>query len=144
MCISGRCSCKDKIEGYLSLKSNPYILYKASRGVTHLASLYCLISSTFPSLSSLSASHSHRRPVMTLVNVLKQILDCLDAPTCLNIDVAVEQTEEIRVVRHNPSIIKLVSTNFFFLVIFTPSVNWVETNLYGRCGMHTFSVKAVC
>jgi hypothetical protein len=32
---------------------------------------------------------------MTLVNVLKQILDCLDAPTCLNIDVAVEQTEEI-------------------------------------------------
>jgi hypothetical protein len=62
---------------------------------------------------------------MTIVNVLKQILDCLDAPTCLNIDVVVEQTEEIWVVRHNPSIVKLMSTNFFFSAIFTPSINWI-------------------
>jgi hypothetical protein len=62
---------------------------------------------------------------MTLVNVLKQILDCLDAPTCLNIDVAVEKTEEIWVVRHNPSIVKLMATNLFFPTIFTPSVNWI-------------------
>jgi len=38
-----------------------------------------------------SLSHSHRRAIMTLVNVLKQILHGLDAPTCLNIDVAIEQ-----------------------------------------------------
>jgi hypothetical protein len=62
---------------------------------------------------------------MTLVNMLKQILDCLDAPTCLNIDVTVEQIEEIRVVRHDPSVIKIMSANFFFLAIFTPSVNWI-------------------
>ena len=31
-------------------------------------------------------------PLPHLVNVLKQILDDLDAPTCLNIDVAIEQT----------------------------------------------------
>jgi hypothetical protein len=37
-----------------------------------------------------SLSHSHRRTVMTLVNVLKQILDGLDAPTRLNIDMAIE------------------------------------------------------
>ena len=39
-----------------------------------------------------SLSHSHRCVVMTLVNVLKQILDGLDAPTCLNTDVAIEQS----------------------------------------------------
>jgi hypothetical protein len=72
-----------------------------------------------------SLSHDNRCPVMTIVNVLKQILDCLDAPTCLNIDVVVEQTEEIWVVRHNPSIVKLMSTNFFFSAIFTPSINWI-------------------
>jgi len=38
-----------------------------------------------------SLSHSHRCVVMTLVNVLKQILDGLDAPTRLNINVAIEQ-----------------------------------------------------
>ena len=55
MCMSRRWSYKDNTEGNLSLKSKPYILHKASSGVTYLASLYCLISSTFPSLSSLSA-----------------------------------------------------------------------------------------
>jgi hypothetical protein len=62
---------------------------------------------------------------MSLVDVLKQILDCLDAPTCLNIDVAVEQTEEIRVLRHDPSIVKLVAANLFLFTIFTVSVNHV-------------------
>jgi hypothetical protein len=61
---------------------------------------------------------------MTLVNVLKQILDCLDAPTCLNIDVVVEKTEEIRVVSHDPSIVKVMAMNLF-LAIFTSSVNWI-------------------
>jgi hypothetical protein len=68
-------------------------------------------------------SHNHRHPVMTLIYVLKQLLDCLDAPVCLNIDVVVEQTEEIWVVRHNPSIVKIVSTDLFFSAIFTPSIN---------------------
>ena len=62
---------------------------------------------------------------MSLLDVLKQILDCLDASTCLNIDVVVEQTEEIWVVRHDPSVVKIVSANLFFLAIFTSSVNWV-------------------
>jgi hypothetical protein len=63
--------------------------------------------------------------VMTLVNILKQILDCLDAPTCLDIDVSVEKMEEIQVVRHDPSIVKLMAMNLFFLAIFTLSVNWI-------------------
>jgi hypothetical protein len=73
----------------------------------------------------ISLSYSHRCPVMTLVNVLKQIFDCLDAPTCLNIDVAVEQMKEIRVVRHDPSVVKLMSMNLFFLAIFTSFENWI-------------------
>jgi hypothetical protein len=72
-----------------------------------------------------SLFHNHRCPIMSLVNVLKQILDYLDTPTCLDIDVAVEQMEKIRVVRHNPSVVKLMSTNFLFLAIFTPSINWI-------------------
>jgi hypothetical protein len=123
--MSGRCSCKDKTARYLSLKSNPYILHKASGGYQFsIFVLFDLINVPFTILL-VSLSHSHKRPVMTLVNVFKQILDCLDAPTCLNIDVAVEQTEKIRVVRHDPSVVKFVSIDFFFLAIFTPSVNWI-------------------
>jgi hypothetical protein len=62
---------------------------------------------------------------MSLVDVLKLILDCFDAPTCLNIDVVVEQTEEIQVVRHDPSVVKFVAVNLFLLTIFTLSVNQV-------------------
>jgi len=62
---------------------------------------------------------------MTLVNVLKQILDGLDAPTCLNIDVAIEQTYDVWVVRHDPSIVMVMPMNLFFFTIITPSVNWV-------------------
>jgi hypothetical protein len=62
---------------------------------------------------------------MSLVNVLKQILHSLDAPTCFNIDVAVEQPQEVRVVRHNPSIVELMIVNFFFLAIFTSPINRV-------------------
>ena len=86
--------------------------------------LFDLINISFTILLD-SLSHSHICPIMTLVNKLKQIFDRLDASTCLNIDVAVEQMKEIWVVRHDPSVVKLVSTNFFFLTIFTPFINWI-------------------
>ena len=54
MCMSGRWSCYTG--GWFLLKSKPYILHSASRGVTHRASLYCLISSMFPFSSALSVS----------------------------------------------------------------------------------------
>jgi hypothetical protein len=62
---------------------------------------------------------------MTLVNVLKQILDDLDAPTCLNIDMVIEQTLEVCVVRHDPYVVKVMPTNFFFSTIVMTSINWV-------------------
>jgi len=56
MCMFGRWSCSCITGGEFLLNSNPYILHNASGGVTHLASLYCSISSIFPFSSCLLAS----------------------------------------------------------------------------------------
>ena len=56
ICMSGRWSCSCYTGGWFLLKSKPYILHSASGGVTHRASLYCLISSMFPFSSALSVS----------------------------------------------------------------------------------------
>ena len=56
MCMSGRWSYSYCTGGWFLLKSKPYILHSASGGVTHRASLYCLISSMFPFSSALSVS----------------------------------------------------------------------------------------
>jgi hypothetical protein len=42
---------------------------------------------------------------MAFVYVLEQIFNSLDAPTCLDIDVTVEETKEVWVIRDNPSIV---------------------------------------
>jgi hypothetical protein len=39
--------------------------------------------------------------IMAFVYVLEQVLNSLDAPTRLNIDVTVEEPKEVRVVRDN-------------------------------------------
>ena len=90
--MSRRWSKKDNTKGDLSLISKPYILHKAFGGVTSSISvLFDLINVSFIVLL-VRLSHNHRHAVITLIYVLKQILDGLDAPTCLNIDVAIEQT----------------------------------------------------
>jgi len=61
MCMFGRWSCSCITGGEFLLNSNPYILHNASGGVTHLASLYCSISSIFPFSSCLLASLRHKK-----------------------------------------------------------------------------------
>jgi hypothetical protein len=55
MCMPGRWSYSYCTSGWFLLKSKPCILHSASGGITHRASLYCLISSMFPFLSALSS-----------------------------------------------------------------------------------------
>jgi hypothetical protein len=63
---------------------------------------------------------------MAFVYVLEQIFNSLDAPARLNIDVTVEETKEVRVVRDNPSIVQFAPSNLFFTAIVTTSVNRVR------------------
>ena len=63
---------------------------------------------------------------MAFVYVLEQVFNSLDAPTCLNIDVTVEETKEVWVVRDNPSIAQFAPSDLFFTVIVTKSVNRVR------------------
>ena len=62
---------------------------------------------------------------MAFVYVFEQVFDSLDAPTRLNIDVAVEETKEVWVIRDNPSIVQFAPSDLFFTVIVTTSVNRV-------------------
>jgi hypothetical protein len=59
---------------------------------------------------------------MAFVYVLEHVLNSLDAPTRLNIDVTVEEPKEVRVVRDNPSIVQFTSSNLFLTPIVTMSV----------------------
>jgi hypothetical protein len=62
---------------------------------------------------------------MAFVYVLEQVFNSLDDPACLNIDVTVEETKEVRVVRDNPSIVQFAPSNLFLAPIITTSVNRV-------------------
>jgi hypothetical protein len=63
---------------------------------------------------------------MTFVYVLEQVFNSLDAPTCLDIDVTVEETKEVWVIRDNPSIVQFAPSDLFFTVIVTTSVDRVR------------------
>jgi hypothetical protein len=62
---------------------------------------------------------------MAFIYVLEHVFNSLDAPTCLYIDVAVEETEEVWVIRDNPSIVQFTPSDLFFMFIVTMSVNRV-------------------
>jgi hypothetical protein len=63
---------------------------------------------------------------MAFVYTLEQVFNSLDAPTCLDIDVTVEETKEVWVIRDNPSIVQFAPSDLFFTVIVTTSVNRVR------------------
>jgi hypothetical protein len=63
---------------------------------------------------------------MAFVYVLEQVFNSIDAPTCLNIDVTVEETKEVWVVTDNPSIVQFETSNLFVTDIVTTSVNRVQ------------------
>jgi hypothetical protein len=63
---------------------------------------------------------------MAFVYVLEQVFNSIDAPTCLNIDVTVEETKEVWVVTDNPSIVQFETSNLFVTDIVTTSVNRVR------------------
>jgi hypothetical protein len=63
---------------------------------------------------------------MALVDILEQIFHGLNAAACLNINVAVESTYEIRVVQDNPSIVQHVTSNRLLTTIIAPPVHWVR------------------
>jgi hypothetical protein len=71
-------------------------------------------------------SHNNRRTIMAFVYTLEQVFNSLDAPTCLDIDVTVEETKEVWVIRDNPSIVQFAPSDLFFTVIVTTSVNRVR------------------
>jgi hypothetical protein len=60
---------------------------------------------------------------MALVDILEQIFHRLNAAARLNINVEVESTYEIRVVRENPSIVHHVTLNHLLTTIITPPVH---------------------
>jgi len=125
MCMSGRWSCSYFMGRLTLLNSKPYILHGASGGVTHLASLYCLISSMLPFSSSLAdslmATDARSCPLYIYLNKY-----FMDAPACLNIDMTVEQPQQIRVVRDNPLIVQLVTPDFFLAPVITSPINGIR------------------
>jgi hypothetical protein len=63
---------------------------------------------------------------MALVDILEQIFHRLNAAALLNINVEVESTYEIRVIRDNPSIVQHVTSNHLLTTIITLPVHWVR------------------
>jgi hypothetical protein len=63
---------------------------------------------------------------MAFIDVLEQVFNSLDASTCLNIDVVVEELEEVRIVRDDPSIVQFATSYRLLTPIFTPSVNRIR------------------
>jgi hypothetical protein len=63
---------------------------------------------------------------MALVDILEQLFHGHNVAACLNINVAVESTYEIQVVRDNPSIVQHVTSDHLLTTIITPPVHWVR------------------
>jgi hypothetical protein len=55
--------------------------------------------------------------------VFEQVFDSLDAPARLNIDVTVEEAEEVRVVRDDPSVVQFTTSCHFLTPIITMPIN---------------------
>ena len=62
---------------------------------------------------------------MALVYIFVKVLDGLDAGAHLDIYVAVEHPQQIRVVRHNPSVIQHLTAYLSLTTIVPLSINWV-------------------
>jgi hypothetical protein len=63
--------------------------------------------------------------IMPLVDVLEQVLDCLDARACFHINVAVVSHKQKRVVRDHPSIVQICSSDFNSTPIIPPSIDGI-------------------
>ena len=85
--MCGRC-CKDNKKSLTHIK-HVYPPQGFLRGHQPSILLLDIIDVTFIVLL-VSLSHRHGHTGMTLLNVVKLVLYNLDAPTCLNIDVAIE------------------------------------------------------
>jgi hypothetical protein len=63
--------------------------------------------------------------VMTLIDVFEQVLDRLDARACFDIDVAVVSHKQKRVVRDDPSIIQICSSDPNSTPVVPPSIDGI-------------------
>jgi hypothetical protein len=61
--------------------------------------------------------------IMAFVYIFEQVFDSFDAPACLNINVTVEEAEEVRIVRDDPSVIQFTTSNRFLTCIITTPIN---------------------
>jgi hypothetical protein len=60
---------------------------------------------------------------MAFVYEFEKVFDSLDAPASLNIDVTVEEPEEVRVIRDDPSVVQFTTSNLFLTPIITTPIN---------------------
>ena len=63
--------------------------------------------------------------IMPFVDVFEQVLDCLDARACLDINVAVVSHKQCRFVRNHPSIVQICSADPNSAPIVPPPVDGI-------------------
>ena len=68
---------------------------------------------------------AERSPIMALVYVLVKVFDGLYAGANLNVDVAIEHPQKVRVIRHNPSIVQQITPDLCLPTIISTKINWV-------------------
>ena len=65
---------------------------------------------------------------MAFIDVLEQILHCLDARACYNINVAVVSHKQTRVVRDHPSIVQIGSSDPNSMPIVPPPIDGIRVS----------------